>query len=516
MVWEDLAKTALLGTTRSQLSPPTLAALEQLGVDISGASAPVLLEAAALYQVLKKAAFPLQPYTGETPSFVQTTATRPFPGNRSIQHLQSILSGKYLPALPEFLALLARQQQQIPYEHLPQIFYLCLNKKGLWAQIEPQLGEVERWLLQQNPDWIAMTERKDHQNWSTASVEERCAMLRYLRRLDPATGLKQLQEVWISEDYKSKVLLLEELKRGLSLHDAPFLEDALNDSRKEVRKKAAEMTYLIPESAGYARLKAMVFSHLPLPSDLPRQKLPSTDKTNLEAQHFYLNKESRFKSGDRNNWFFDLLSLLSPNELSIHFGIEPSDCLRALVNSPFRAAYVQALAEAAYSHKNASWAEAIVRHVWKNEAALPLNAEWITQLFTILPESVIRDMMWQYVQLFPGLLEEDAPIIHWMQQRSYALEGPLCKTIINGFRTWLNEADSYYWNIWHYKKVLQLLAWQCPVELWDFAKSGWNQRSPVWPRWEKEIDRFLRILEFRKQMNEAFNSAPSPDPQFRL
>lgn len=503
MVWDDLAKTALLGTSRAKLSSSTLTALEQLGLDLSGTSTQIMLEAAAIYQVLKKAAFPLQAYTGEIPTVLPVSAERPFPAKPSVQHLQSILQGAYLPALAEFLTLLARHQQRIPPEHLPQLFYLCLRRKGLWDKVSPLLGDAERWLLQQNPDWIAMAERKDFQNWASATLEEHCAMLRYLRRLDAASGLKQLEAVWILEDYRSKTLLLAELRRGLSIHDADFLTETLKDSRKEVRKKAAELLLLLPSSEYYIQLKTFVLSCLPSAPDLPRQKIPPAEK----IENFYLDKENRFKSGDRNNWFFDLLSQLSPQEISIHFGLEPAECLRALVASPFRQAYVQALAEAAYKHEQATWAEAIVRHVWKNKEALPLEAEWLSQLLPLLPESVMHDIMWQYVQLYPGLLEEEAILLNWIRHSAHPLESRLCKSILGEFKTWLNEANSYYWNIWHYKKVLELLAWRCPVELWEFAKPGWNSRSPVWPRWEKEIEHFLRILDFRKQMNAAFNSA---------
>ena len=80
MIWDELAKIALIGTERAQLSENTLSALAKLGINAEGNPAKAILEAAALYHSLRRAGFPLQK---QEPEFKPIQPEESSPANRA-------------------------------------------------------------------------------------------------------------------------------------------------------------------------------------------------------------------------------------------------------------------------------------------------------------------------------------------------------------------------------------------------------------------------------------------------
>lgn len=158
-MWQNLVKTALLGTARSQLPAETLAQLEQQGIDISSNSTQIVLESAAVLGQMRKAGWVLEYYEGNLPE-PRITEAEHFCGQRAAKHLKEILEGPYRKLLPEFIFLAAKAQRIILPEYLPALFGACARNKPLWKTAEPIIGSHGRWLLQQNPVW------KKFEKWS--------------------------------------------------------------------------------------------------------------------------------------------------------------------------------------------------------------------------------------------------------------------------------------------------------------------------------------------------------------
>uniref|UniRef100_UPI000B2514AF DUF5691 domain-containing protein n=1 Tax=Nocardia miyunensis TaxID=282684 RepID=UPI000B2514AF len=112
--------------------------------------------------------------------------------------------------------------------------------------------------------------------WSHGRPAERRAWLARLRAHDPQAARETLTGTWRSEPGPARADLLAILAEGLTLADEPLLESALDDSRAEVRRVAADLLAGLPDSAFAGRMterasRWLTFDGKQLIADLPRR-----------------------------------------------------------------------------------------------------------------------------------------------------------------------------------------------------------------------------------------------------
>ena len=86
--------------------------------------------------------------------------------------------------------------------------------------------------------------------------EDRVAALALVRAADPAVGRQLLERVWYDEPAATRAAMVAGLGSGLSGQDEPFLEERLDDRRKEVRLAAAGLLARLPDSRYAGRMAA--------------------------------------------------------------------------------------------------------------------------------------------------------------------------------------------------------------------------------------------------------------------
>ncbi|MEU8612781.1 DUF5691 domain-containing protein, partial [Actinoplanes sp. NPDC048791] len=144
----------------------------------------------------------------------------------------------------------------VPPETLPAL--LDAGRRN--AAIRPALGQVAgnrgAWLAGMRPDWRWLRDEapaagvpSDPEVWETGTAGERLAYLSRLRATDPAAALALLQSTWPTEAPDDRARFVAALDTGLSLADDAFLEQALDDRRKEVRETALDLLQRLPGSA---------------------------------------------------------------------------------------------------------------------------------------------------------------------------------------------------------------------------------------------------------------------------
>jgi len=121
------------------------------------------------------------------------------------------------------------------------------------------LGKVGEWLATLNPVWrkpVAGSEIPgDADNvWQSGTVAERSALLKTIRRVDAERARQMVQSTWADDGAEERRKFVEVLAEGCSMSDEPFLESALDDKSKVVRRQAAAALRLIPESRFRARM----------------------------------------------------------------------------------------------------------------------------------------------------------------------------------------------------------------------------------------------------------------------
>ena len=253
-VWEELVATALLGTERRPPARPSPAdgalgeALDALAwEDPEGA----LLGAAGLLAGYRAAGW--QPAVTEEEPAPAPDDARPVCSPGAAALLSRLLDSGPGSLLPEWLALARAAGVRPPPEMLPDL--LDAGTSGsLRAAILAAGGPRLRWLagLDERWSWAASEVAADagvDERWRTGIRDERALLLRAVRTEDPARGRDLLASTWSADGAADRAALLGELAAGLQPADEPFLESALDDRSKVVRRQAADLLARLGGSA---------------------------------------------------------------------------------------------------------------------------------------------------------------------------------------------------------------------------------------------------------------------------
>ena len=111
-LWQTLSQTAVVGTGKAALPPPLLGFFAAKGMDVHTSPEETLLAAAALVQLRIRAGRQFPRWEGPVPEAVSMG-----PGainDRAGRSLAAILSGRFAPALGEWLELFAASGLSLP------------------------------------------------------------------------------------------------------------------------------------------------------------------------------------------------------------------------------------------------------------------------------------------------------------------------------------------------------------------------------------------------------------------
>lgn len=506
MHWQQLIKSALLGTERHPLDEQTVAALKKLGISTVGEPAEVLANAIAAFGQLRKAKIPVVEFEGDLPGATEKDAL-PALSRTSAHHLQLILEGKYPELLPEFLELLRKNRRMIPARLLPQLM-ATKDLKNSWPQIEPFIGNAGRWLLQQNPDWqqwapLPFAEGKETEKlWETGGSAERVELLRRLRRENPERARSLLEQSWQQEIWTDRLAFLELLLDGLSLADEPFLESCLDDKRKEVRQLAADLLAQLPTSALGQRMYRRAMDSLGF--DGRRLVVSIPDEVDEAARRDGIRPIApEWPGGKKAGWLGQVVSRVPPEHWAHHFGMEAGEVAELFLESDWAETLAEALRLAAIRFKSAVWAEALLTAlpgypglaVWQNgleELAALVRPEFLLRFATALFDrnrdflSASRQIM-PLLQAVPGTWPEDLVYLLLQQFRRFALK--------HNWQPW--EAP-------HLPQMLRLMACHAPLSMENVLQEDWEEVEYRNASLATAIADMREVLQFRKAVERGF------------
>ena len=156
MVWQDLVKTALIGTDKATPSVSTLENLEKMGIHAVD-STEVVLEGAGVFTMLRKGGFPLNDFNEALPEVCEVEMSKQCTP-KSAHHLKGILIGKkdrqLGEALIEFIFYAQKNNKILPFELLPPLFHTFRGDKKMSEILKAVIGKRGTWLAKQKPDWF--------------------------------------------------------------------------------------------------------------------------------------------------------------------------------------------------------------------------------------------------------------------------------------------------------------------------------------------------------------------------
>lgn len=145
-------------------------------------------------------------------------------------------------------------------DSIPDLLKLGSKNNTVRPLVISVLDSYGHWLAAKNKEWQYgllpnMTWDELNEFWVDSPQQIRLSILHWLRKTDPQKGLALLESRWPDEPDANRHALLVVLKNGLSMHDEPFLEQAIDSRQMIVRKRAYELLSMLDESRLVKRMQ---------------------------------------------------------------------------------------------------------------------------------------------------------------------------------------------------------------------------------------------------------------------
>jgi hypothetical protein len=421
-------------------------------------------------------------------------------------------NAKNLEILPEWLAAVAKMGQRVPETCLERLLFLGKALSDLPEAIAPVLGKRGVWLAAQNPEWNYVTFDDLETAWETGSLKERLIWLKTQRQRDANRAREYLESAWKNEPAGDRTKLLEVLRINLSMADEPFLELALDDRSKEVRRIAAEYLSCLAESHLCQRMIERVKSALEINRDKGESFFQVTlsevgDKSTIRDG---IESKSQDRNvGDKSWWLFQMLAATPLSFWSQTFSRTPSELLEIARHKRSDAIVLRGFALAASRQKDIAWIESI----FTSETALtiqPLMLD-IGQMLKSLPyeqqESIkIGIIRSQGInsKLADALLFLDKAI--WSEAVTQVVLDSLKLAIVKNKNQYDRSLDAFIWTCVRYMsptQIPQFILWLSDTRMQVEQLESNEYNNYVKNSTFRLIDESVEIAKLRQEMLEA-------------
>ena len=367
-LWTGLVADALLGTERRPVTVPrppgplgdTLGRLDP--TDGEGA----LLAAAAAVSLWRRAGRRAATDPGPLPEACPPDGAARV-GEAAGERLAGLLEGEHRRVLAEWLELVAAAGRRAPEEHLPALLDLGTRRPELRLAVVAVAGRRGPWLGVRNPAWAWAAGTADADDWArgtwaTGAPDARRLLLDHLRATDPDRGRELVESTWPTESAEDRAAFLAALASNLSMADEPFLEGALDDRRKEVRRAAAGLLACLPTSRLARRMAERARSLLRV-EGRRRPRLVVSLPTEVDRAAVRDGIDAGAAGGERARWLTQIVAATPLDTWTEAFGADPPALLRLAEGSDHAADLMAGWTTAAARQRHRAWAAALVERV---------------------------------------------------------------------------------------------------------------------------------------------------------
>jgi hypothetical protein len=195
-----------------------------------------------------------------------------------------------------------------------------------------------------------------------------------------------------------------------------------------------------------------------------------------------------------------MLATIPPSRWEDFFAGSPEKVLKLFYQNEWSKTLIKAMVEATILHKNKDWAKPLLEmwlhlgnsDLWKTKQMLAISE--------VLSPDIFHQIATQHLEKNRHLLNEKSPILQLLIGVSHLWSDHLAMLTIGRFQQWLVAAPSNFWDNDYYKNLLYEAAYKTSPHLLEKMKLGWERSSQAWGLWETEVEQFLRVLIFRKEM----------------
>ncbi|MGO4614899.1 DUF5691 domain-containing protein [Nocardia sp. 2YAB30] len=504
----DLTSVALLGTARrtpdlDRLAPQVARAAVHLPTD----PALRLLESTALQDIFTRGAV------------MPATATAPEPaaddGRRSLPRLAAARLARMVqersPFLPEWFDAAEPHDYRAPDALSVQLLEHAKINAALREPLLRLAGARGSWLAAQHPEWRNLVRQqpiaseRSAETWQFGQPPERRDWLAALRRRDAAAAGRRLVAAWPKESGPLKAELLAVLAEGIGPDDEPLLETALDDRRADVRRTAAGLLALLPDSAFAQRMRnrasawiraehrmrhTNLVPALPDTLDAATQRDGITDRT-VEIVYRW--------NGAPDGQAARLRQVVAATPLAHWSSLldTPEQAVRTTIDDRFRQPIFDGWVDAALAQHDSAWARALF------EAGVPTDLAMLRrrELFALLPPS---DRTAHLLRLDGSWLSEIEALLPAMGHPwPEALAQHLILLLFGRARAAARRPDAHGASPNAHRSLLATAAVHLPVAAADAVAAVAGRCDD--PAWERAFDQLVHDLNHRSMMLEELH-----------
>jgi hypothetical protein len=498
-LWTEITNTALIGCERKSLSlnPSAgklgglLARIDQN--DREGA----LLASAAIVSLYERAGTLPMKDARPLPGAAEPEAA-PRCSERAAIHLTMMLRGRYRRLLPEWLAKTASAGRHAPEESLPLLLELSRIRETSPEEILPALGSRGRWLAAQNPDWSYGIGDFDEALWETGSSNQRVEVLAELRKRDPVRAKDLLESSWENESPKDRADFLAAFENGLSLDDEAFLESALNDRRKEVRRAAADLLVRLPESALRRRMLERVRPLLTFKLNRLKRKtieiiLPESCDKAMQRDGVEPKPYSQ-DVGEKAWWLQQMLGVIPPAIWSRESGWQIPELIEVAKRSDWKNSLLNGWSQAARLCQDVEWAGALLAETYKHGQD--------GYLFQVLPQTHQETFILELLRNDPSL-HTSKPARSYVATCGWPWSAALSRAVIDSLL--YHAATDGFKEGWIWSGFIDNIGCRIDPALIPEAISRLTEATKPLTERPYALEQFLDFIQFRHEMLKEIN-----------
>ncbi len=533
----EATASALVGVDRR---PPSLpSAGDPIGRALTGADARepasrllAVAAAASLYgHVGRKPAIDTAPPPALCPTDDQSECL-PAPAAR----VRRMLKGDHAECLPEWIERLAASGRRLPTDVIVDILATTENQSAASDSLRKVLGVRGGWLAAQHPKWKKYA-RSDAAIepallWETGAPHERAAVLRTLRQTDAGAARALVASTFAADPADQRAAFVGEFARGLSMEDEPFLEAALDDRGKEVRRQAAELLRRLPESrlcrdmierarACLSWKRAMLgLGRGTLVVEPPASCDKATIRDGVESK-----PDIHKKLGERAWWLREIVSAVPPRAIAAMLGATPAQIVEANRDGEWEGALGPALIVSTIRHRDSEWAEPLL------DAALdkpyPLwDPSRNFELLAILPSDRRDAFLMRRLRAEVGSLRPAHPAVGFIRSLTSPVGMEVAREILGRvqrmvaeeraefadparraeLRQWSGHGFDPKYHDYQAAGTIEGLAGVLPFAIVDEASEDIADDEGPWPLYAASYAKMIDRLRFRRDMHGEFTS----------
>ncbi|MEM8907634.1 MAG: DUF5691 domain-containing protein [Bacteroidota bacterium] len=393
---------------------------------------------------------------------------------------------------------------------MPELLEQAQQSPTTWKQLRPCIGKRGEWLIRQNPNWEHLIEEVDPELWRFGRKADRLRLLQHLRQSNPTQGRELLESTWKKEGLRLKKQFLEQLEIGLTATDEAFLEQCLDEGKKELRYIAAKLLVKVENSAYQQRLLKRLKTVLTFQAEANTSELLIELPDQLEEEMIRdgIDPSIRwYPGGLKASRLGQMVALLPPAQWQDLSSKTAKATFDLFLANEYAAVLLQGLVESLTLHQNEEWMTLILEHwmahfdekIWQKISLQPL--------LEVLPNALFNRLTLAGLQSIVGLPEEQTPVDQLLKLSGQQWSDALTQQFIQQLHQWMNSAEASSWGGWNIRQILKQAAYQVNPQLKEILSENWPVETTVWSGWEKEVGQFLQTLYFRQQMAAAFTEA---------